>query len=469
MSSSFATLPFKTRKINNNFLLASILGDWVMLNKEEFRQVHNHSVPENSALFRRLHDRGVIVGEADIDSRLGAYRRLNSNLSQGVSLHIAVLTESCNFSCKYCQTKEKRGPSMNLKVAERILWFLLKSNSKAKTLEFQGGEPLLSWDTIKWFVKNVVKINKTETQNVKLSLVSNLSLLDKEKLNFLIENNVGICTSLDGPAYLHDQQRLYDDGRPTYKDTVEKIEMVNQTYKKKGIKKRVHLLPTITKFSLPYVREIIDEYLKWGMSSVPLRFVNPLKRASLDWGSLGYSSDDFNRFWEKSLDYMIDLNKKGIFVFERMAQILLKKILKKRDPHYVDLVSPCGGGRNVLTYMPKGDVYTCDEARMIGSDLFKLGNVLKDSYQKIMKSPKLLGICRASFLELWDYTSPYSLWSGTCPVMNFTQQGNPVVKISQTPNYKIHNFQLDYLTNKMSNDRLIAGIFESWCEDREQL
>ena len=463
MSKSFAILPFKTRKINSNFLLASILGDWVMLKKDEFRQVDNYSVPENSPLFRKLRNSGIIIGAADIGNRLESYRRINNNLSRGVSLHIVVLSERCNFSCKYCQTKEKRGPSMSLKVAEKILWFLLKSNSKAKTLEFQGGEPLLCWDTIRWFVRNVVKINKTANQSVSLSLVSNLSLLDKEKLNFLIENNVGICTSLDGPAYVHDKQRLYDDGRPTYKDTVEKIEMVNEAYKKKSIKKRVHLLPTITRFSLPYAREIIDEYIKWGMSRVPLRFVNPLKKASRDWERLGYSWEDFNRFWESSLDYMIDLNKKGIFVFERTAQILLKKILKKRDPHYVDLVSPCGGGRNVLTYMPKGDVYTCDEARMIRSDLFKLGNVLKDSYEKIMKSPKLLGICQASFLELWDYASPYSLWSGTCPVMNFVQQNNLVVKISQTPNYKIHNFQLDYLTNKISSDRVIVGIFDRWC------
>ena len=166
------------------------------------------------------------------------------------------------------------------------------------------------------------------------------------------------------------------------------------------------------------------------------------------------------------MDYIIDLNKRGIFIFERMAQILLKKILKKRDPHYVDLVSPCGGGRNVLAYMPNGDIYTCDEARMIRSDLFKLGNVLKDSQEKIMGSPNLLGICQSSFLELWDYTSAYSLWSGTCPVMNFAQQNNPVVKISQTPNYKIYNFQLDYLTDKIFSDRLIASILNRWCEDK---
>jgi His-Xaa-Ser system radical SAM maturase HxsB len=467
MNDSFSILPFKTRKINNNFLLATILGDWAILTKDEFRQVHSYSVPQGSSLFRKLRASGIIVGETDISRRLDSYRRLNNNLSRGVSLHIAVLTEKCNFSCKYCQTREEKGPSMDVKVAERVLYFLMKSNSKVKTLEFQGGEPLLCWDTIKWFVKNITKMNKSAKQRIRLSLVSNLSLLDEEKLDYLIENNLDICTSLDGPDYVHDRQRIYADRRPTYKDTVKKIEMINQAYKSKNIKKRVNLLPTITKFSLPYAKEIIDEYLKWGMPCVPLRFVNPLKRASREWESLGYSAEDFNRFWKDSLDYMIDLNKKGIFVFERIARVLLNKILKKKDPHYVDLVSPCGGGRNVLTYMPNGDVYTCDEARMIGSDLFKLGNVIKDSYEKVMKSPKLLGICQASFLGFWDYTSPYSLWSGTCPVMNFARQHNPVVKISQTPHYQIHNFQLDYLTNKVFSDRLMKSIFNRWCEYKE--
>lgn len=465
MSHKFAILPFKSRPIKDRFLLITTLGDWAILNKEDFRRIHSYSISEDSKLFKQLKAKRIIVDETNLKAGLQSHRRLNANLSRGVGLHIAVLTEACNFSCKYCQTKEEKSPSMDIKVAARVLDCLLRSNSRAKTLEFQGGEPLLCWDTLKWFIETVSKINHKLKQNIKLSLVSNLTLLDKDKLNFLIDHKVNFCTSLDGPEALHDQQRVYVDARATYVDTTKKIEEIRQEYKKRNIKKTVGLLPTITKNSLSFsAKEIIDEYLKWKVSCIPLRFVNPLKKASKNWQALGYSPDEFNQFWKEGLDYIIDLNKKGTFIYERTAQLFLKKILAKKDPFYVDLVSPCGGGRNTLAYMPNGDVYTCDEARMIKSDLFKLGNLLKNSYVDIMKSPNLFGICQSSLLELWDYSSPYSVWSGTCPVMNFFQQGNPVVKISQSPHYKIHNFQLDYLTEKIYNDKMALAIFKRWSE-----
>jgi len=462
MSDKFAILPFKTARIKDKFLLTTILGDWIILKKEDFRKVHSYSVKVDSPLFKRLKAKGILSEGKNINRCLDTYQKLNQHLSSGVSLHIAVLTESCNFSCKYCQTKEDKSSCMDIKVAGKILDFLIKSKSKSKTLEFQGGEPLLCWDALKWLVKNARKVCQDLQQSIRLSLVSNLSLLDEEKLGFLLSHNMGICTSLDGPRYVHDQQRIYADGRPTYSDTVKKIKMVNREYKKRGLKKRVDLLPTITRYSLGYAKEIVDEYVKWKVKCIPIRFVNPLKKASRGWGRLGYSPEEFNQFWKESMDYIIELNKRGVFIYERMAQVLLTKILKKTDPFYVDLSSPCGGGRNVLTYMPNGDVYTCDEARMIKSDLFKLGNLLKDSYEQVMKSPNLVGVCQSSFLELWDYASPYTLWSGTCPVMNFFGQNNPVVKISQTPYYKIYNFQLNYLLDKINSSKNTLTIFNKW-------
>ncbi len=466
MKVSFATAPFKTKRIRDKFLLTTILGDWVIVDREDFRKIHTYSVEPESTLFKRLKDKGIIIDETNLNSRIHTYRRLNSNLFSGVGLHIAVLTEKCNFSCKYCQTKEEKGSAMSVKTATGVLDFLVKSNKPVKTLEFQGGEPLLCWDALKWFVVNAEKAKSKFKQDIRLSLVSNLSLLDKEKLNFLIKHGVNICTSLDGPQRLHDKQRVYANGRPTYADTVKKIKMANQEYERSGLKKRVNILPTITKYSLVLAKEIIDEYLKWKVDCIPLRFVNPLKRASQSWKELGYTPEEFNQFWKESMDYILELNRRGIFIRERIAQVLLAKILKKKDPLYVDLASPCGGGRSTLAYMPNGDVYTCDEARMIRSDLFKLGNVLRDSYEKVMQNPNLVGVCQSSFLELWDYTSPYTLWSGTCPVMNYFQQENPVVKISQAPYYKIYNFQLDYLTDKISRDKITLGIFNNWCEPR---
>jgi uncharacterized protein len=147
--------------------------------------------------------------------------------------------------------------------------------------------------------------------------------------------------------------------------------------------------------------------------------------------------------------------------------ILLKKILLKKDPAYVDLDSPCGAGRGQLAYAPNGDVYTCDEARMIGNELFKLGNMRNEKYEDLVKHENLFYTSQASLLNLWDYNSPYAAWSGTCPVVNFILQGSPVVKIHETPKQIINNFKFDYLFDKIFFDRTALTIFRSWLKHKE--
>ena len=233
---------------------------------------------------------------------------------------------------------------------------------------------------------------------------------------------------------------------------------------KRNIKHRVNLLPTITKESLSYPKEIIDEYLKWEVGSIPLRYVNRLGRADKIWREIGYTPEEFNKFWEESMEYILELNKRGINLAERTALVMLKKIFKKEDPGYVDLCSPCGAGRNVLTYMPNGDIYSCDEARMIRSSMFKLGNVKKDKYSEVTRNPNIFYILGSSLLDFWDYNSAYAIWSGTCPVLNYYEQENVVVKIRQTSRYKIYDFQFNYLFKKIAKDKEAVRIFRRWVE-----
>jgi len=465
--SPYSILPYTVRRIGDRYLVATILGSWHTLNKEEFRQFHSFSLAEKSPLFKQLYGRGVIVDEKNILSQMELYRQLHRHLFSDVSLHIVVLSETCNFSCGYCQTKKEVSPPMDVKTAAKTIDCVLSSQAPRKMVEFQGGEPLMQWPALQWIVK-ALRQEKKVSGKIGIGLVSNLSLLDRKKLDFLIDHNVDICTSLDGPEYVHDKQRVYADKRPTYKDTVAKIDMIHKTYRSRGIKKTVGLLPTITKISLPYAKEIIDTYRDLGMQRVVIRFVNPLGTAARNWESLGCSPEEFCGFWQESMEYILQLNRRGVLFTEGVAEIFLNKILRYRDPSHVDLVSPCGAGRSVLTYMPNGDVFSCDEARMIGEDLFKMGNVSKNTYQEMMQSPVLFHICQSSFLALWDYTSPYYLWSSTCPVINYSQQRSPVVKISQTPQYKIKNYQFDYLFDKIMNDSDAFRIFQGWVKKNEK-
>jgi len=454
-------LPYEIGRVKDRYLVTTSLGSWALLKEPEFKRLHSFKIKESDPLLQKLKDARVIVDQTNSNNVIEDFRRLNNNWFLDVGLHIAVVTNRCNFDCIYCQTRGKQKGDMDVKVAVKVLEYLFASRTPNVNLEFQGGEPLLNWKVVEYLIHWARKSNTTG-KNLKISLVSNLSLLDEEKIDFLIENDVDLCTSIDGPSHIHDRLRKFKNGKGSYEVVVETINRIKERYKKKGKNKRIGALPTITRYSFPYFKEIIDEYISQDVDSIALRPVNRLGLAEGVWEDIGYEPEEFNRFWQKSLDYILELNKKGINIRERVATIMLTKILQKQDPMYVDLANPCGAGRTVLTYAPNGDIYPCDEARMIGSDLFKLGNLLEDKYNDIMKSPNIFHTCQASLLNLWDYNSPFSIWSGTCPVLNFCEQGSTVVKIGQTPRQKIYNFQFNYIFKKMIEDKDALDTFKKW-------
>ncbi len=452
---TFAVLPFSRRPIKDKYLVSNFLGGWDFLTKDELGKLNSFKIETDTPLAMRLKERSLLADENNLEGLIEKYRNLNSNLFIDTSLHIAVVTTRCNLSCKYCQTKTKKA-DMGIKVAERVLKYLFDVKNTLVSLELQGGEALLNWETTKFLIKNSRKVNNGQ-KNLKITIVTNLTLLDDEKAKFLTDYDVEICVSFDGPKYLHDKNRIFSKNKGTYDSVSKNIEKLNQNFKR-----NVCLLPTITKHSLKYSKEIIDEYIRRGQESIALRPVNKIGNACVNWDVLGYSADEFIAFYKKAMDYILELNKKGIFVRERMANVILQKILSAKDPRYADMMNPCGAGRAQIVYMPNGDCFPCDEARMLGGEEFLLGNVLRDDYEKLVSNESLLHLLEMSVVNLWDGNSAFFPWTGTCPVLNYSQENNFVPKIHCSFMHKIYNFQFDYLFEKILESKENLEIFKHW-------
>ncbi|MBL7197606.1 MAG: His-Xaa-Ser system radical SAM maturase HxsB [Candidatus Omnitrophica bacterium] len=461
MKRDFAITPFNSMLIKDKYLVSNMLGAWDFLDKGEFEILNSYRLKRDIPFFKRLYDKRIVVDEHNLNSLLQGYRNLNSNLFNDTSLHIAVLTTRCNLSCKYCQTKSVKGKDMDYEVATRILKYVTDVRSQSIILEFQGGEPLLNWEILAFLVVHAREINKKIKKNLNIALVSNLTLLDEEKIKFLIKNDVAICASLDGPQNIHDKNRVFKGGKGSYGIITKNIRKLKDKFGKK-----VRLLPTITKFSLKHHKEIIDEYVNWQEEEIAIRPVNKMGTACLNWNNLGYSAEQFIEFYKNSLDYMLELNKSGVSIRERVTRVILEKVLGSKDPGYVELMNPCGAGRSTIVYMPDGSCYPCDEARMIGEEMFKLGNILKENYENLMTKENLIHLLESSLVNLWDYKSPFSPWMGTCPVVNYALQKNMVPKIWCSPIHKIYTHQFRYIFEKILEDEENLNIFKSWIGGR---
>ena len=109
---------------------------------------------------------------------------------------------------------------------------------------------------------------------------------------------------------------------------------------------------------------------------------------------------------------------------------MLKKILNKRDPMFVDIQSPCGAAIGQLLYDHKGNIFTCDEAKIF--EEFKLGNVKTSNYKDIFNNKTLRAMIDISskYPTLCD-ACPFSPFCGICLVNIYKSQGNIIPKLTE--------------------------------------
>ena len=463
---------YRVINIGDKFLVTTDHGSWVFLDTNQIRMLKNDMIKDNSKLFKILEDVGVIITSENIDNIIKKVRDKYSFLWQGTSLHIIVPTLRCNQKCVYCHAsskpKDARGFDMNKATAKATVDFIFQSPSDHIIIEFQGGEPLLNFEVVKYIINYANKLNKIYRKKLVFSIVSNFSLMDTGKMDYLIKNKIAVCTSLDGSEWLHNKNRPFPNsrGKTSYYYTKKWVKKITEEYEKRGIKnRRANALITITRYSLGHYKENIDEYVSLGLTDIFLRFLNNLGCARKTWAAISYSPEEFIDFWRKSMDYILGLNKNGIMIREWFTWIMLQKIIKNVEPNFFDQRSPCGAAIGQIAYNYNGDIYTCDEARMICEDIFRLGNVKENKYKDVLSSNKVCAIMASSVNDVFICDQcAFKPYCGICPVCNYAEQGSIIGKISETARCKIFKAQFEYIFDKIVNDKEANGIFLKWLD-----
>ena len=459
---------FNYREMRQKVLLTNDLGRYVFLSKEEFYRFLRDQLDPQEEITQRLMDEFFLYdgSEYEFVERAGeAFRMYRRNLFQGAALHIFVLTKQCNQQCVYCQasTELERHTQMSGETAAKAVDIALQTTAQYVTFEFQGGEPLMNFDTLKFIVEYAEEQNQSCGKNLEFSVVTNLMLLDEEKLEFLTKHGVSICTSLDGDEILHNKNRPYFQ-QNTFEILKKKIQMIQD----KGAS--VSAIQTTTRDSLPRYREMVDQYLAFGLNQITIRPLTQLGYAAKNWAKIGYTVDEFLNFYRKSLDYIIERNQQGTFILEGHARMFLSKIFCRDAGNYMELRSPCGGAIGQLAYYYNGKVYSCDEARMLaemGDDSFCLGNVEQDTYESIVSNPVCKTIAKSSCLEgLADCDGcVYQPYCGTCPVISYARYQTVYPSMLQEYRCRIYKGIQDILFEKLEQqDEEVVEIFRRWCE-----
>lgn len=250
---------FNFKQWKDKMLLTNEQGRYILLEKRDFVNLVNKRYDLLSEeILQKLKDRFFIYDideDVFIEKVANAYRDNKQYLFSATSLHIFVLTNACNMCCVYCQAQdsaqEKKGKMQEM-TAKAAVDIALQSPNEYLTFEFQGGEPLLNFETIKYIVEYSEQ-NKNYKQ-IQYSLVTNTLLLNEKMIQFFKKYDVSISTSLDGCKEVHNSNRPKIDGDGTY-------DYVNRNIKwLQSNDIQVGAIETTTKISLKNAGKIIETY-----------------------------------------------------------------------------------------------------------------------------------------------------------------------------------------------------------------
>lgn len=141
----------------------------------------------------------------------------------------------CNLRCKYCYYLEKNElykRQGNRVITDELLEKFVKEYIEAQTtpnilFTWHGGETLMRPIS---FYRRALELQRIYSHGRQIDncIQTNGTLLNDEWCEFFKQNNFLVGVSIDGPQEFHDEYRKTGTGRPTFRDVMKGINLLNK-------------------------------------------------------------------------------------------------------------------------------------------------------------------------------------------------------------------------------------------------
>ncbi len=413
---------FRWGQVGDSVVVTNDAGEWAILTPVELDELLSGKVDQDHARFEEFQSKGFIRDGLDLDALASRIAKRSGHIRRGPHLHVLSLTERGEAVLQMSET-----------TAEKIAEFALQGTSPAMTFEFRGdGEPLLNFGVLRHFVDHAQSLNQQTTgKKVRFFLVSNLTGMTEEIAEWMLDNEVRLVTTLDGPAAVHDANLEWTRGAP-HADVVRWIEYFARRYaelERDPDEWRVDARLNTTRQTMASISDVVEEYVARGLRTIHLQPIDAARFDTATWQKIGYDESDYLEFYRGALDNVIERNRNGGEIAESLAAALATKILGDSDPGIVDIQSPTGVGTGLLAYDTEGRLFPCEEAQALkdsGDQTFLLGDINDLSVSEISRHPTVRAIAAASLLDSHPmyanrWNKPYC---GINPVRNYIVQGD---------------------------------------------
>jgi uncharacterized protein len=294
------------------------------------------------------------------------------------SLLVKPAGPDCNLRCRYCFYLDRcalypdaKRHRMSEAVLERMVASYMATDQPQYAFGWQGGEPtLMGLD----FFRRVTALQEKHGRRgaqVANGLQTNATLIDDDFARHLAQYRFLLGVSLDGPADVHDANRLTADGRGSHAAVLRAVECL------RSHDVEFNILVLVNRANVDRPRAIYDYLCEHGFlfhQYIPCAEFDdegrplPFSITGEEWG------DFLCGIYDAWLPR--DTRRVSVRHFDSVLNYLVDGVR-----------NVCCMGDNCCQYLVvehNGDVYPCDF--FVRADL-KIGNIMEDSWEELQASP----------------------------------------------------------------------------------
>ncbi len=338
----------------------------------------------------------------------------------------------CNLDCTYCYYLDKEllaprhAPRMSDELLEEFVQQYIAANEvPVVSFCWHGGEPLLAG--LDFFERAMALQQRYRgKKQIENTIQTNGTLINADWARFFAKNNFLVGVSIDGPAPVHNANRLNRGALPTFDNVMAGIE----TLKSHGAE--FNTLSAVSAASqgrgveiYRFLKSIGSHYMQFlpvvehtkRVENYPREVIVPPTDPDSHRAPWSVSSAGYGRFLNDVFDEWIlaDVGRYFVQIFDATLAGWCGV-----QPGLCAFCESCGDS---LVVEHNGDVYSCDH---FVYPEYRLGNIASDHLGSMFRTPEqfAFGLAKRNSLPLECRRCPYlHLCHGECPKHRFTPSG----------------------------------------------
>lgn len=312
---------------------------------------------------------------------------------------IVQATPLCNLNCSYCYLPEWSraiNKRMSIGTIRETFLRLVESGILADEIDIRwhAGEPLVLPPSYYEEAFDMIKSIVPKTITLFHSLQTNATLINDEWCQFILDNEIRVGVSIDGPEFIHDTYRLSKGGKGTHASVVKGINKLQQ------FKVPFEIISVITSLSLDYPKEIFDFYCNMN----PTRVAFNIEESECEHSSGLLQVEGFRDKYRIFFSRIYELQKESklkIREIEEIKEVILygsgEQYNLQAHPFAIVTVDFDG---NIYTYSPEltgmshpdYSSFACGNIKIDSFELMKISDNLKKISDEVEKG---INMCRS--------------------------------------------------------------------------